>query len=233
MRASILKKKNAVVAPSGPPNWNDEQDSPVTKKGETMTLLEQNAKQREEAARLASYNASVSLPPVSLPRTGQHFALSRIYLPCSEAVLYLQEIFELKTYSDLASSMETTDDGRSDFVLARLNSLKKTPQEVKDDALDTAGIEFMLRFPQEFFEITCMKSLDRMMARLKASKEISFVLDPLTRKILERVLFRAFQIKDIDIVKKVLQWDINIDSSDLFGTPLMYAASWGNAEHVR
>lgn len=232
MRA-FPKKKNAVVVSSGPPNWNDEQDSPMIKKGETMTLLEQNAKQREEAARIASYNASVSLPPLSLPRTGQYFALSRIYQPCSEAILYLQEIFELKAYSDLASSMETMDDGRDEFILAHVNAQKKTAEELKDDALDKLGIEFQLRFPQEYFETICMNSLDRMMARLKAGKEISFVLDPLTRKILERVLFRAFQNKDIDIVKKILQWDINIDSSDLFGTPLMYAASWGNAEHVR
>jgi ankyrin repeat protein len=233
MHASILKKKNATLAKSGPPNWNDEQDSPVLKKGETMTLLEQNAKERYEAARLASYNASVSLPPVSLPRTGQHFALSRIYQPCSEAILYLQEIFELKAYSDLASSIETYDDGRVEFINEKVNSLKKTPAELKDDALDKSGMEFMLRFPQEYFERVCMNSMDRMMARLKGAKEISFVLDPLTRKVLERVLFRAFQIKDIEIVKRVLQWDINIDSSDLFGTPLMYAASWGNAEHVR
>jgi ankyrin repeat protein len=227
------KKKAAAAASTAPPNWNDEQDSPVLKKGETMTLLEQNAKQREEAARIASYNARVSLPPVSLPRTGQQFALSRIYQPCAEAILYLQEIFEMKAYSDLASSMQTADDGRDEFILSHVKSLQKSPQELKDDALDKTGMEFMIRFPQEYFENACLNSMDRMMARLKSSKEISFVLDPLTRKLLERVLFRAFQNKDIEIVKKILQWDINVDSADLFGTPLMYAASWGNAEHVR
>ena len=228
-----VNKKAVAAAATGPPNWNDEQDSPVLKKGETMTLLEQNAKQREEAARIASYNASVSLPPVSLPRTGLHFALSRTYQPCSEAILYLREIFELKAYSDLASSIQTIDDGRDDFILSNVNALKKSPEELKDDHLDKYGMEYMLRFPQEYFENICMDSMDRMMARLKGGKEIAFVLDPLTRKLLERVLFRAFQNKDIDIVRRVLQFDINIDSADLFGTPLMYAASWGDADHVR
>ncbi len=198
-----------------------------------MTLLEQTAKQREEAARIASYNSRVSLPPVSLPRTGQQFALSRIYQPCSEAIVFLEEIFTMKAYSDLASSMQTVDDGRDEIILSHVNALKKSPQELKDDALDKQGSEFMMRFPQQYFEHACMNSMDRMMARLKNSKEISFVLDPLTRKLLERVLFRAFQNKEIEIVKKILQWDINVDSADLFGTPLMYAASWGNAEHVR
>jgi len=225
-----MKSKGMVT---GPPNWNDEVDSPVIKKGETLTLLEQNQKEREEAARLASFDSSVNLPPVSLPRTGQHFALSKMYAPCSEAILYLREVFEKEAYSDLASSMETADDGRDEFILASLNFAKKTPEERKDDTLDKTGIEFMLRFPLEYFENACMSSMDRMLVRLKSSKEIAFVLDPLTRKVLERVLFRAFQNREIEIVKKILQWDINIDSADLFGTPLMYAASWGNAEHVR
>jgi ankyrin repeat protein len=142
-------------------------------------------------------------------------------------------VFESKAYSDLASSLETKDDDESMLILDKVNELKKTSKEKADDALDKNAMEFQLRFPVEYFENACMHSLDRMMARAKSSKEISFVLDPLTRKLLERVLFRAFQNKDIDIVSKILQWDINIDSADLFGTPLMYAASWGNAEHVR
>ena len=233
MKESLRKKNKKKNVVTGPPNWNDEIDSPVIKKGETMTLLEQNAKQREEAARLASFDSSITLPPVSLPRTGQQFALSKIYAPSSEAILYLREIFQNEAYSDLASSTETLDDGRDEVILESLKFAAKTPEERKDDSLDKAGIEFMLRFPLEYFENTCMSSMDRMLARLKSSKEIAFVLDPLTRKVLERVLFRAFQNRDIDIVKKILEWDINIDSADLFGTPLMYAASWGNAEHVR
>ena len=185
-----MKNKGMVT---GPPNWNDEVDSPVIKKGETLTLLEQNQKEREEAARLASFDSSVNLPPVSLPRTGQHFALSKMYAPCSEAILYLREVFEKEAYSDLASSTETLDDGRDEVILESLKFAAKTPEERKDDSLDKAGIEFMLRFPLEYFENTCMSSMDRMLARLKSSKEIAFVLDPLTRKVLERVLFRAFQ----------------------------------------
>jgi len=59
---------------------------------------------------------------------------------------------------------------------------------------------------------------------------IVHVLPPDTQRVLHSKVCRAARDGDIEVLKSLLRFEIDLDTSDQFGTPLHYAASFGRLE---